>query len=150
MIGVVQSVVGDGREGRPEGDCLRACFASIFEVSLFEVPDLSTNWIGASFDWLRRRGFVAENELWSQASESPVPTGYRWPAGWWIADVSSGLFPGCRHAVVMRGYYTVDGSDAMNTVAWDPSPTTRTAPYVFYGATWFSALDPAAMRKVRP
>jgi hypothetical protein len=148
VIPVVQSIVGDGREGRPIGDCERACIASIFELPLDAVPHFGAepNWFLVLQRWLRPFGLVMESELWGP-SESPVPAGHRWPSGWWIATVDSENFANTTHAVVMRGYYTTAGSDAMHEVAWDPSPRPRRTPYVFRGARWFAALDPAVIAR---
>jgi hypothetical protein len=108
------------------------------------------NWFLALQRWLAPMGLVSEHAPYREPSTDPVPTGERWPSGWWIASVDSENFPGSTHAVVMRGLYTSDGSDAMHEVAWDPSPHPRRTPYVFRGARWFAALDPAiAARAVR-
>lgn len=45
----------------PNGDCLRACVASVFELALDEVPhfcgDHRACWFEALRDWCRQRGF---------------------------------------------------------------------------------------------
>ncbi len=41
MIPVQQLVVGDGKDGRPYGDCTRACVASIFELPIDQVPNFA-------------------------------------------------------------------------------------------------------------
>jgi hypothetical protein len=149
VIPVVQSIVGDGQDGRPMGDCLRACVASIFELRLVDVPHFAAepNWFLALQRWLAPLGLVSEHASYSEPSSEPVPAGVAWPSGWWIATVDSENLPGHTHAVVMRGYYTTAGSDAMHEVAWDPSPRPRRTPYVFRGARWFAALDPAVIAR---
>jgi hypothetical protein len=152
VIPVVQSVVGDGRDGRPMGDCFRACVASIFELPLDEVPHFVE---GPS--WWRDFGrWVAE----VLPGVRPCNTTYRKPEGegaarrlvfdkspdypkesrpgYWIGCVMSENFgDDATHAVVM-----LDGE-----VAHDPSPHPRRTPYEFVGGTWFAAADPAALRR---
>ena len=145
MIPVVQQIVGDGKDKRPMGDCLRACLASIFELPLEEVPHVAASprgWWSATQDWLRPRGLWMETLEYTVPSEKPIPKGERYPAGWWIAVVDSQLFEGATHAVVMRGLY-VDGTSDPHLVVHDPSPVPRQVPYVFHGARWFTVLDPA-------
>lgn len=92
MIPVMQQIVGDGLEGRPIGDCLRACVASIFELPLLDVPhfaELGPGWFQVMLEWLRPMGLVMQTEHWS-LRDGPK----RWPAGWWIASVESENFPG--------------------------------------------------------
>jgi hypothetical protein len=149
MIPVVQSIVGDGRDGRPVGDCMRACFASIFELPLSSVPHFaeSPSWWTAMQYWLKPFGlWLDTNDYRAAPSTSPIPTGERWPSGWWMATVDSENFPGARHAVVMRGLYVHDDGDP-HVVAHDPSPRPRQTPYLFYGACWFVARDPAVVRR---
>lgn len=147
MIPVMQQVVGDGRDGRPVGDCMRACVASVFELSLDAVPHFAIAADGyrtALENWLQPLSLTIHHRLWS-ATDVPE----YWPAGWWIASVESENFEGCTHAVVMRGTDTPcnlpDGG--WMRVAHDPSPRPRRTPYRFVGATYFVALDPAAIAR---
>jgi hypothetical protein len=148
VIPVVQSIVGDGLDGRPMGDCERACIASIFELPLGEVPHFAAerNWFLALLRWLRPFGLVADLQVYAP-SPRPIGRGALWPSGWWNATVNSQVFPGLTHAVVMRGTHTPDGSDAMHEVAWDPSPHPRTVPYLFSGSLAFAALNPAVIAR---
>lgn len=145
MIPVVQSIVGNGKGGRPHGDCFRACVASIFELPLDAVPhfgatDPPSGWFTAVQEWLRPMGLVLDQRSHKEPSDSPK----FWPPGWWIASVESENFPGSTHAVVMHGYYDQPlGEDWHIRVAHDPSPHPRRTPYVFRGAYWFVARDPA-------
>lgn len=130
------------------GDCLRACVASIFELPIEQVPHFAAaepNWFNAIQRWLRPMGLVLDTEHHPPTDQPP-----RWTMGWWIASVESENFPGQTHAVVMRGTMTEYGDgDAASwmDVAHDPSPNPRRTPYVFRGAYWFVALNPAAIAR---
>lgn len=146
MIPVMQQVVGDGKDGRPMGDCLRACVASIFELPIADVPHFAeaSSWFSAMCDWLRPMGLVVETkEYGGQSLDSPK----QYHSGWWIASVESENFEGCTHAVVMRGMYNEGGGDKWYEVAHDPSPLPRRTPYKFRGARYFVALDPAVVAR---
>lgn len=147
MIPVKQSIVGDGKEGRPMGDCFRACVASIFELPLEDVPHFVGN--GASWHrdvqrWLGERSLVLSHKHWDE----PAPTLRLLTYGWGIATVTSELFPASTHAVVVRGMMT-RGGGAPGDVAHDPSPTPRSTPYSFLGVYWLEVVDPARLA-VRP
>ena len=45
--------------GRPDGNCLEACVASIMEVGIDEVPDFpcGASWFGKLEEWAALRGF---------------------------------------------------------------------------------------------
>lgn len=51
--------------GVPEGNCFAACLASLLEIPLEEVPDLThetdSSWWGVVEKWLRLRGLYAVN-----------------------------------------------------------------------------------------
>jgi hypothetical protein len=150
VIPVAQLVVGDGKDGRPLGDCVRACVASIMEMRAEDVPhfvaDAPTSWFRDLKRWLSRFGLTLE---WSRHDPTDVPP--FWPSGWWIASVQSENFNGETHAVVMRGYDNGHAGDDWMSVAHDPSPHPRRTPYVFVGRYSFVALDPAVIaRAVRP
>ena len=144
VIAVMQREVGDGKDGRPMGDCMRACLASIFELPIDVVPHLATlpAWPRDLDRWLAPMGLAHERMNWP-ASPSP---GY-WPAGWWMASVLSENIEGATHAVVMRGTGQTCGGDEWMAVAHDPSPHPRRTPYVFVGGMRFVALDPAAIAR---
>lgn len=147
MIPVMQEVVGDGKEGRPIGDCLRACVASIFELPIEDVPHFAAapSWFGAMHEWLRPMGLVVETKEYGGKSLDAPELYY---SGWWIASVESENFEGCTHAVVMRGLYNSKPDDARwCDVAHDPSPHPRRTPYRFRGARYFVAFDPALIAR---
>lgn len=148
MIPVVQSIVAAGDvPDRVPGDCVRACVASIFELRLEQVPHFVASprgWYPAIQDWLRPMGLWLCHDDYNEPSTRPVPKGHRYPAGWWWASVNSENFPGSTHAVVMRGLY-LPGREDPDIVAHDPSPHPRRTPYLFHGARWFTALDPAVI-----
>ena len=83
----------------PQGNCFRACVASILDVPLEEVPDLRGDrmWGPKLREWLAGRGWCCEFR-----EETP--------AGWSIASVR--LMDGSIHAVVCQ-----DGD-----VVHDPNP----------------------------
>ena len=137
MIPVVQSIVrGEGEPGVP-GDCLRACVASIFELPLEDVPHFVADprtWLPALADWLSPMGLGIDYEEYGGAWEK-APR--RLHEGHWIAGVSSQRFPGGRHAVVMD----------FDRIAWDPSPTPRTVPYLFDAEKFFVVIDPVRIHR---
>lgn len=144
MIPVRQLVVGDGKDGRPVGDCTRACIASIFELRAEDVPHFVANesrWFRDLLEWLRPMSLTVEH-----ASHAPTDSPPYWPAGWWIATVLSENFEGATHAVVMRGTFS-GGDENWMRVAHDPSPHPRRTPYVFVGRYSFVTLDAAAIAR---
>lgn len=149
MIPVMQTVVGDGQDGRPNGDCLRACVASIFELPIEEVPhfvDINppSGWLTALQEWLRPFGLALMDRQYKKPCDVPE----FWPSGWWIASVESENFPGLRHAIVMFGIDDAPpGEDWYRQIGHDPSPRPRRTPYVFRGASWFVARDPAVIAR---
>lgn len=53
--------VDQTKEGHPDGDCLAACVASVFEVPLESLPDfapVNDNWWGALQKWIQLRGLM--------------------------------------------------------------------------------------------
>lgn len=148
MIPVVQTIVGDGKDGRPMGDCFRACVASIFELAIDEVPHFteSPSWYRDLGRWVAARGPIhVDNETNREiveidgkrvAQNKRTEHPHRWHRGYWIGCVNSENFgDGATHAVVM-----LDGG-----VAHDPSPHPRRTPYEFIGGTWFVCTNPAAI-----
>lgn len=145
MIPVPQLIFGDGKEGRPKGDCFRACVASIFELAPEDVPHFTereSRWFSDFIEWLRPMGLTAEH-VRGEPTDRPKSC----PAGWWIASVRSENFEGETHAVVMRGYMTPFSGENWTEVAHDPSPKPRRTPYVFVGGIRFAALDPAQIAR---
>jgi hypothetical protein len=141
---VMQSIVGDGIDGRPMGDCIRACIASIFELPIEEVPHFAESprgWFRSLQDWLRPMGLVMEHD-----EHQPVDAPPSYHYGWWMASVESENFEGGTHAVVMRGLLN-PGEGMAHEVAHDPSPHPRRTPYRFVGARYFVALDPAVIAR---
>lgn len=97
MIGQKQLV-----QSNVDGDCLRACIASILELPNLEtMPHItSPQWPALWDNYLEHFG------LWMCYDTSP-----RW-VGYWIASVPSLNYDdGTTHAIVMHEQY----------VAWDPS-----------------------------
>lgn len=161
MKRVEQTRSGDGLGS---GNCVAACLASIFELSLPEVerdlpdgPSLTqlSEWTRQRFPWLECRTVnYGENYREVEPPSDDEPDG-RWtydlpaerPAaptkGFWMASIvsprgklRSGPYRGgpMLHCMVMRG----------EQLAWDPSPQRdegRGAPLVM--CTWWIALDPA-------
>lgn len=101
----------------PQGNCLQACLASIFEVPLSEVCDTSPR-AGSDYSqhnvvqaWLEPRGYWTWNLDGKWAPKRGVrhlemgrtePADFLWPypPGWYIGG---GVSPrGVEHAVVMR------------------------------------------------
>lgn len=144
---------------RPMGDCVAACVASIFEMSLDEVPhfveimyqraarhDLSKEWqftqqglmnawawsfgVGVGYTYYRTRT--------GKRIYRKTPLCYH--GGYWIAAVMSRdaavrkASPEASHAVVMLGY----------EVAHDPNPDSRAVqrPYRYVGELWFEVAHP--------
>ena len=106
MIRVAQEVHSD-----KDGDCFRACLASITELP--DVPNWVEHemWFTDLLGWLRERGW----EMFTRPPDRP-PTGYS------IGVIWSPTFKGARHAVVAEN----------GDLAWDPSPL-RDEPGRVYG-----------------
>jgi hypothetical protein len=66
MIPVKQTTFGDGKEGRPHGNCLSACIASMLEISIEDVPIFvkSDTWFEDMFKWLQDRGYEFKGTLY--------------------------------------------------------------------------------------
>jgi hypothetical protein len=85
----------------PNGDCLRACIASILEVGIDDLPNpISDRWATEWGEHLQARGL-------SWVEVSLINCGESWwhlsDEQYWIASVPSLNFPGKFHSVVMRG-----------------------------------------------
>lgn len=97
---VTQSILGP-----PNGDCLRACFASILDLDPATMPNFhGFNWWNRWLSWMERHGYALS--YYEPASERPSET------TWWIAGPESPRIPGVTHAVVMY----------RDQLVWDPHP----------------------------
>jgi len=83
--------------GKPHGNCMRACIASLFEISLEQAPELSTatttpEWSNRLNAWCAERGLHAlDVELYTEL-----------PADMYV--IGAGPSPrGIQHAVILRG-----------------------------------------------
>lgn len=119
-----------------KGDCFRACLASLFELSLLEVPNFydidesDDGWWKAVRDWLRPRGFgVMYLELRS-------PEHLALFEGWLI--VSGKSHRGLNHATLWK-----DGE-----FRWDPHPS-GLGLNVIEGVDMLYPLNPARLGPVR-
>lgn len=169
MIPVVQRIAASGGvNGRPPGDCVKCCVASILEMAYEDVPHFVAGewlvtvagspervcWISALDNWLCVTGWALRvsrtnyHRPWPQdgsiASEFDLYDPLDRPRivtpgmGYWIATVISENFERGTHAVVM-----LDGD-----VVHDPAIQQRRTPYQFVGEMHFIATDPARCRQV--
>jgi hypothetical protein len=152
-----------GYDGKGRGNCVAACLASIFGLSLAEVEEgLSDGptanglmaWTESRFPWLECRNTDhSENyrEVEPPSDEHPEGTWtYDLPSvrpeaptlGLWMASVVSprgvlrhGPYRGSPilHAVVMRG----------GNLVWDPHPRRAEGVGALVERTWWLARDPA-------
>lgn len=140
------------------GDCLRACVASIFELTLDEVPhfveimyqrqarhDTEKEWGQSSWGMLNSWAWsfgVGVNEFIYQFQGRRMWTAepLHYHPGYWIASVDSRdpstaqMGSNFAHAVVMNG----------PEVKHDPNPDSRAVnePYRFRGEIWFELAHP--------
>lgn len=96
----------------PFGNCFQACLASIFEVSLEEVPDWNINgegrWLDLYDKWLAERGLAMVDIFINGNPCREFPKSFD---VYWIGGFKSPRFNGT-HAVVMKNHQIV----------WDPHP----------------------------
>lgn len=150
MILVDQTLYGDGTSGNPQGDCFRACFASILEVTIEDVPHFAMgmpvedpddlhavprHFFGHINRWLSPRGLA----YFEVRYEGGAP-GWVWhlipPEGFWVA-VGPGYHPAeLDHAVVMFG----------RDLAHDPSPAKKGLRSI-HTVGVFVPLDPARVAR---
>lgn len=66
MIPVKQTTFGDGQEGRPHGNCLSACLASMLEIPVEDVPVFvkSDSWFKDMCKWLVKNGYEFKGSLY--------------------------------------------------------------------------------------
>jgi hypothetical protein len=127
--------------GANQGDCLRACIASILEVDINSFPnDHSQNW------WFTWKRLLAQ---WGLTMEFDVDR--IWRQNYWIASVTSKNLEGRSHAIVMNGH----------KVAHDPSTKKRYRKgtsllgvrnpddsYLVNGGYWFEVTDFSLLPKL--
>jgi len=111
-----------------QGNCLAACLASIFELTLDEVPDPimdeGAEWFREIQDWLRERN------LWIVALEGVFAYEH---AAYTILSCKSTVLPGEKHVVVAYN----------GEVVHDPSPRAKSVGEI--EQTWvFAVLNPAS------
>ncbi len=91
MKKVYQTKTGINEDtGEMHGNCYAACMASIFELSLDEVPDIDPNlewseWLAEWNQWLGQRGLYTI----SMCADDYVMRRHGWPKGWSIGTVPS-------------------------------------------------------------
>lgn len=121
----------------PEGDCFRACVASILERPIEEVPNPHApeeHWWNAWHEWLLPQGLQFVE--WEPNTEKPTCCPLR---GYWIATVASP--DRCNHCLVIHD----------DEIAWDPSPVEKrseknwTQDDRIIRATLIVACNPAAI-----
>lgn len=127
MTPVHQEVL-DGRRG----DCVRACFATLLDLPLDQVPNFSEVSFGvassphaqlqAIYHWLRPQGL----DLWE--THTPDPFDPAWGYGeeyderYVIASGPSMMFEGSKHVVVAERYLSVDDQAWRARFVHDPNP----------------------------
>ncbi len=130
MIPQKQIVFGGGN-----GDCFRACIASILELPNDDrLPNAhGEGWFQTWQDWLGRFGLSIEFDATRI-----------WRESFWIASVPSKNLEGVTHAIVMQG----------SQVAFDPSTkkTYRTGRQMLGakvgGGWWFEVVDVRLLHKL--
>lgn len=132
MIGQKQKIFGGGN-----GDCFRACVASILELPNDDrLPNVHDGY------WI-----LKWNEFLSQFGISVEFDATRiWREGYWIASVTSKNLAGSSHAIVMKD----------TDVAFDPSTRKRyhrgqslLGSDVVNGGWWFEVQDVNLLHKLR-
>jgi len=133
MIPQKQKVFGDGN-----GDCMRACIASILELPNDDnLPNPhDTLWMIKWNEWLSQFGISLEFDARRI-----------WRDGYWIASVESKNLEGVSHAIVMLG----------DKVAFDPSTKKRyrkglnlaLTDGVVNGGYWFEVVDVNRLHELR-
>lgn len=115
MKPVMQTVIGSGEEGEPLGNCMRAVIASLFEVSLEEVPafDLmkSGEWQDPWLEYIDKMGY--EYRGMAKESDFDNPTKNRGVDGYLFVGGGSPRGFKRGHAVIYK-----DGK-----LAHDPHPS---------------------------
>jgi hypothetical protein len=61
-----QTIFGDGKEGRPHGNCLSACVASLLELPIEEVPVFveKEDWFGQLHKFISDKGYECHGSLY--------------------------------------------------------------------------------------
>lgn len=173
MIPVMQTISASGWDSDLPGDCVRACYASILERTISEVPHFvagevladdgsKTDWLSGVNLWLRRQGYLFRAEHRSYFKDVECQIAWRRErdaAGidsstrdiLWMYDArdQAPYYPGHWIAtVISENFPGATHAVVMqgNTVAHDPSPKPRRTPYKFVGETRFVVEDPATCR----
>lgn len=103
----MQTVFGDGREGRPAGNCHAACIASILELPIENVPNFAAlsdeEFEPRRAKWLREQGFAVLSLSTEGGTEETVEA-VRTAVSQLGYHIKSGMGPrGVRHSVVGYG-----------------------------------------------
>lgn len=119
--------------GKDDGDCFRACVASILEMPIEELPTYnSESWLLSWNNWLEKYGLYLQYKTYGKGN---------FAGGYWIASVPSlNLGEGVKHVVVMH----------KDKLVHDPSPHKkykRLDKSKITEAFWFAATDPAKLEK---
>lgn len=174
MIPVQQTISASGWDSKLPGDCVRACYASILERPIEEVPHFVAgevrhedgspmDWYSGVNEWLRREGYLFR--IWHHTYYKHVDCQIAWRAErdasgirnesrdmLWIYDARD-------QAPWYRGYWIASvisenfpgATHAVvmlnGDVVHDPSPLPRQTPYKFVGETRFVVEDPVVARR---
>lgn len=118
------------------GNCFQACLASIFELTIGDVPDWNANGEGRWLDiydvWLAERGLALVEVCTTKSHYREFPKNFD---VYWIGAFKSPRIKG-NHAVVMKNYQ----------VEWDPHPLREMGLGDFVSCTFFVSLHPALWR----
>ncbi len=174
MIPVVQRICASGAaEGRPPGDCVKCCVASILELSYEDVPHFvagewlvapravngmvagppeRVDWFTALNDWLRAAGWALRATRVEYHKE-PLPRGpvesiFDWYEAYDAPRIWSPGQGWWIASVISENFARSTHAVVMldGAVAHDPSMLPRRTPYQFVGETIFVATDPARCR----
>lgn len=113
------------------GDCERACVATITGIPIEEVPNFADEEVRKQFDlwlplWLESRGFCLIQPKQDLGAHDYTYLGLNGMAA--IATVPSQMFPDCKHAIVVGWRDHPEYEGALECyVVHDPNP--RNAPY---------------------
>ena len=119
------------------GDCVRACFASLMDLPLQDVPNFSAlptrqMWMHAQvqgmYHWLRPQGLdILE---WSEPDPLPEDVYGDEPFHpYVIASGPSATFPDSRHVVIAERYWDEERSRWRARFVHDPNPAGRFIPH---------------------
>lgn len=173
MIPVTQTISASGWDSDLPGDCVRACYASVLERSIDEVPHFvagevlddegrKLDWHSGVNVWLQREGYLFQIEHRSYFKNVDCQMAWRSErdaAGidnsvrdmLWMYDVKDeppwhmGYWIA---SVISENFPGATHAVVMsgNDVVHDPSPRPRRTPYKFVGETRFVVHDPSRCR----